>query len=62
MHAWGIAVDLDPERNPLRWGRDRASFAASAYEPFWTIVEAAGAPSLGRACNRDWMHFQFGRL
>ncbi|QCP84371.1 hypothetical protein EYE35_01375 [Cereibacter sphaeroides] len=62
MHAWGIAVDLDPERNPLRWGRDRASFAAPAYEPFWTIVEAAGATSLGRACNRDWMHFQFARL
>ena len=61
-HAWGIAVDLDPERNQLRWGRDRAAFAAPAYEPFWNIVEAAGATSLGRACNRDWMHFQFARL
>ncbi|MGP3699182.1 peptidoglycan-binding protein [Rhodobacter sp. NSM] len=62
MHAWGIAVDLDPERNQLRWGRDRAAFAAAAYAPFWNIVEAAGATSLGRACNKDWMHFQFARL
>ncbi|AXQ93211.1 M15 family metallopeptidase [Cereibacter azotoformans] len=62
MHAWGIAVDLDPERNQLRWGRDRASFAVGHYDAFWNIVEAAGATSLGRACNRDWMHFQFARL
>uniref|UniRef100_A4WTE4 Peptidase M15C domain-containing protein n=1 Tax=Cereibacter sphaeroides (strain ATCC 17025 / ATH 2.4.3) TaxID=349102 RepID=A4WTE4_CERS5 len=61
-HAWGIAVDLDPERNQLRWGRDRAAFAVSHYDAFWNIVEAAGAISLGRACNRDWMHFQFARL
>ncbi|ADK73462.1 endolysin [Roseobacter phage RDJL Phi 1] len=58
-HAWGIAVDLDPARNRLRWGRDRAVFARPEYEPFWQIVEAYGATSLGRAANFDWMHFQF---
>lgn len=62
MHSWGIAVDLDPERNQLRWGRDRASLAASVYNPFWSIVESVGAVSLGRVANRDWMHFQFARL
>lgn len=62
MHSYGIAVDLDPERNQLRWGRDRASFARSEYLPFWAIVEAHGATSLGRAANMDWMHFQFARL
>lgn len=62
MHSWGIAVDLDPERNQLKWGRDRAAFAKPEYEPFWKIVEAEGAVSLGRAANRDWMHFQFARL
>lgn len=61
-HAFGVAVDLDPERNQLRWGRDRASFAAPAYEPFWKIVEASGAVSLGRIRNFDWMHFQFARV
>jgi hypothetical protein len=62
MHAYGIAGDLDPDRNQLRWGRDRATFAQAAYEPFWKIVEAQGAVSLGRAANMDWMHFQFARL
>jgi hypothetical protein len=62
MHAWGAAVDLDPERNQLTWGADRAAFAAPEYEAFWQIVEAHGAVSLGRARNKDWMHFQFARL
>lgn len=58
-HSWGIAVDLDPQRNQLKWGRDRAAFAKPEYEAFWRIVEAHGAISLGRAKNYDWMHFQF---
>lgn len=62
MHSWGIAVDLDPERNQLKWGKDRAVFARAEYEPFWNIVEAAGATSLGRVANMDWQHFQFARL
>lgn len=61
-HAWGIAVDHDPERNQLKWGRDRASLASPDCEAFWQIVEAEGAVSLGRARNFDWMHFQFARL
>lgn len=62
MHAYGIAYDIDPERNQLRWGRDRAELAKPAYEPFWKIVEAKGAVSLGRIRNFDWMHFQFANL
>lgn len=62
MHAWGIAVDLDPIRNQLSWGKDRAAFAAAEYEPWWKIVEAKGAVSLGRARGYDFMHFQFARL
>lgn len=62
MHSWGIAVDLDPARNQLRWGRDRAVFARPEYEPFWRIVEGEGAVSLGRARDMDWMHLQFARL
>lgn len=62
MHSWGIAVDLDPINNQLKWGRDRASFARPEYEPFWAIVDANGATSLGRAKNYDWMHFQFAGL
>ena len=62
MHAWGIAVDLDPINNQLRWGKDRAEFAKTEYLPFWNIVEAHGATSLGRAKNYDWMHFQFATV
>lgn len=62
MHSWGIAVDLDPERNQLKWGRDKAAFAKTEYVPFWKIVEDEGLVSLGRVKNFDWMHFQAARL
>lgn len=62
MHAWGIAIDIDPERNQLRWGRDRATLARPEYRPFWQFVSEAGAVGLGPARNYDWMHFQFARL
>ncbi len=62
MHAYGIAVDLDPERNQLKWGKDRAVFARPEYVAFWNIVESEGATSLGRAANMDYQHFQFARL
>lgn len=62
MHSWGIAVDLDPNRNQLKWSHDRAAFAGPEYLPFWRIVEAYGAVSLGRTRDFDWMHFQFAKL
>ncbi|MCC5973179.1 MAG: hypothetical protein JJT81_03920 [Rubellimicrobium sp.] len=61
-HAWGAAVDLDPERNMLSWGRDRAALAQGDYDAFWRIVETHGATSLGKVADRDWMHLQFARL
>lgn len=62
MHSWGLAVDLDPERNQLKWGSDRAAFAHKDYRVFWECVEAQGAVSLGKQRDFDWMHFQFARL
>jgi hypothetical protein len=62
MHAWGIAIDLDPARNQLRWGRDRAELAKPAYGPFWSFVAAEGLISLGQARDYDWMHIQAARL
>jgi hypothetical protein len=58
IHSWGAAVDLDPDRNQLRWNKDRASLAKKEYAPFWKIVEDEGWTSLGRNKNYDWMHFQ----
>ena len=62
MHSWGIAVDLDPDNNQLRWGRDKATFAKPAYNKFWEFVYDEGAISLGKERNFDFMHFQFSTL
>lgn len=61
-HAYGAAVDLNPEANQLRWGADRAQFARPEYAPFWNIVMAHGGTPAGYAWGKDWMHFQFARL
>jgi hypothetical protein len=60
-HAWGIALDFDPERNRLQWGRDRAAFARPEYDRWWALWEAEGWISLGRVANFDWMHVQAAR-
>lgn len=62
MHSWGIAVDLDPVNNGLNTRAPQATFSRPEYLPFWQMVEAEGAVSLGRAIGRDFMHFQFARL
>ncbi len=61
-HAYGGAVDLNPEKNRLRWGADRAQFAGADYVPFWNIVTAFGGTPAGHAWGKDWMHFQFARV
>jgi len=62
MHSWGIAIDFDPDRNQLKWGRDRARLGQPDAVPFWEIWEAEGWVSLGRHSNFDWMHVQAARL
>lgn len=62
MHSWGIAIDFDPERNQLKWGKDKARLAQPDAVPFWVAWESEGWLSLGRAKNFDWMHIQAARL
>jgi len=62
MHSWGIAIDYDPDRNQLKWGRDRAAFAGPEYNVWWRFWEEEGWVSLGRARNYDWMHVQAAKL
>lgn len=62
LHSWGIAVDYDPERNQLKWGRNRASFAQPDYDAWWRLWEEEGWVSLGRHRNFDWMHVQAAKL
>ena len=62
VHAYAAALDWDPVRNQLKWGRDKASLDASAYDFWWHAWEADGWVSLGRSRNYDWMHVQAARL
>ena len=62
MHSWGIAIDYDPSRNKLEWGRDKAAFARPEYDMWWQFWEEEGWVSLGRDKNFDWMHFQAEKL
>lgn len=61
-HAYGIAIDHDPDRNQLKWGRDRAFLAKNECVEFWRAWESEGWLSLGRAKNYDWMHVQAARV
>ncbi len=61
-HNWAIAIDFDPTRNQLRWGRDRAYLAKASCNKFWELWEEEGWVSLGRERNYDWMHVQAANL
>ena len=62
MHSWGIAIDFDPERNQLKWGKPKARLSHPDAEPFWKLWTEEGWTSLGRERDFDWMHVEAARL
>ncbi len=62
MHSWGIAVDVDPEHNQLKFTRSQATLDGPEYDHFWAVVYATGAISLGRERDYDFMHWQYATL
>jgi hypothetical protein len=54
-HAWGIAIDLDPDRNGLHtpW-----PISATMAERAIRVFERHGWKSYARTLGRDAMHFQ----
>lgn len=62
MHAYAIAIDLNPEENQFRWDHTKARFAKPDCATLHKIFEDEGWVNLGRVRDYDWMHFQCARL
>ena len=57
-HAWGIAIDLSPAKNQLRWDKTKAQFAKPEYKPMIDIFYKNGFIGYGPERNYDWQHFE----
>jgi hypothetical protein len=57
-HAWGIAIDLDPERNGLKTSWAKSQFSKPEYRKMIEIFEKYAFVSYGKSKGFDSMHFE----
>jgi len=58
MHAWGIAVDLNPTKNGLKTKFKDAQFSKPQYKKLHEIFEKYGFRNLGKTKDFDTMHWE----
>lgn len=59
-HSWGIAIDLDPERNGLKTFWKNAQFAKPDYQFMVDTFYKHGFVNQGKELGFDAMHFEIG--
>ena len=57
-HSWGIAIDLDPERNQLKTPYLKSNFSKQEYKKLHEIFEKHGFINLKKKKGYDAMHFE----
>lgn len=57
-HSWGVAIDLDPARNRLRWNSNKANFSKPEYQDLHRIFYDNGFCNQGIEKGFDFMHFE----
>lgn len=62
MHAFGIACDIDPDRNSLHTSWKNSQMSKPEYKKYHEFWYNEGAINLGIERNIDSMHSQFARL
>lgn len=62
MHAYGLAIDIDPERNQLKWHKPQARLSLADAKKWFDAWYSEGWIGLGVEKDFDWMHVQAPKL
>jgi hypothetical protein len=60
-HSWGVAIDLNPEKNGLNTHVSKSQFAGKEYNKMMEIFEKNGFINYGKVILRDTMHFEIAK-